>query len=72
MQTPRKWLWDWRVNRTRVTPYVSLALEQEIAGGYPDGTFKPDNPITRAESAKIIWKTMLVNPGINGYVLPAN
>lgn len=25
-----------------------------IVNGYPDGTFKPDNPITRAELAKII------------------
>ncbi|MDD2554264.1 MAG: S-layer homology domain-containing protein [Desulfotomaculaceae bacterium] len=26
-------------------------------GGYPDGTFKPDNPITRAEFAGILVKT---------------
>lgn len=28
--------------------------EQGIISGYPDGTFKPDNPVTRAELAKII------------------
>ena len=26
-----------------------------IINGYPDGTFRPDNTITRAEIAKIIY-----------------
>jgi hypothetical protein len=49
---------------------VDLAVTYDIVSGYPDGTFKPSNAITRAESAKIIWQTMLINPLINGYVLP--
>jgi len=29
--------------------YLKQAAEQGIVSGYPDGTFKPNNPITRAE-----------------------
>ncbi len=52
-------------------PTVDVALHYEIVSGYPDGTFRPASPITRAESAKIVWQTMLINPLINGYELPA-
>ncbi len=52
------------------TPYVRLAVWAEIVSGYDDGTFKPDRAISRSEAAKMIYKTMLVNPFINGYVLP--
>ncbi|HRH92970.1 MAG TPA: S-layer homology domain-containing protein [Candidatus Peribacteria bacterium] len=51
-------------------PTLDLAVAYDIASGYPDGTFRPGNAITRAESAKIAWQTMLINPLINGYVLP--
>ena len=30
--------------------------ERNIIGGYPDGTFKPGNPITRGQAAAIIAK----------------
>jgi hypothetical protein len=30
----------------------------KIIDGYPDGTFKPENPVTRAEFAKLIVTTM--------------
>ncbi len=51
-------------------PYVRAAASHEIIGGYSDGTFRPSNPITRAEAAKIVYLTMKSNPVINGYVLP--
>lgn len=51
-------------------PYVSAAASRDIVSGYGDGTFRPENAITRAEAAKIIYLTMLGNPTINGYVLP--
>lgn len=28
--------------------------DKGVISGYPDGTFKPDNPVTRAELAKIL------------------
>lgn len=34
--------------------YIKDLCEKEIIAGYPDGTFKPENNITRAEFAKII------------------
>jgi len=35
-------------------PYINTAKAQNIIGGYSDGTFRPNNPVSRAEAAKII------------------
>ena len=35
-------------------PYIERAVAIGIINGYKDGSFKPDNPITRAEVAKVI------------------
>jgi hypothetical protein len=34
--------------------YVTVALQQGIVGGYPDGSFKPDDETTRAEACAMI------------------
>ncbi len=36
------------------TPYVNTAHQLGLVEGYEDGTFRPDQPITRAEAAVII------------------
>ena len=36
---------------------VQAAKDHDIIGGYPDGTFKPNNPITRAEACSIVNRT---------------
>lgn len=53
-------------------PYVLKAYEQEIVGGYTDGTFKPGNNINKAESLKIILLAFtvdetFVDPGKNPF-----
>ncbi|MBR3932883.1 MAG: S-layer homology domain-containing protein [Clostridia bacterium] len=35
-------------------PYVAAAYNNGFVSGYDDGTFKPDNPITRQEMAKML------------------
>ena len=35
-------------------PYVETAVRQRIVTGYSDGTFRPDNNVTRAQLCKII------------------
>lgn len=50
-------------------PYLSTALWYELVSGYEDGTFGGTRSITRAEATKILYKTMLINPLINGYIL---
>jgi len=42
-------------------PYVMAVKEKGVVGGYPDGTFKPDNQATRAENSVMISKMMLWN-----------
>jgi hypothetical protein len=39
--------------------YILTAKKHLIISGYPDGLFRPDDQITRAEAAKIIWKMRL-------------
>jgi N-acetylmuramoyl-L-alanine amidase len=35
-------------------PYIEKAINAGYMAGYPDGSFKPDNPITRAEFARVL------------------
>jgi hypothetical protein len=35
---------------------VAAAVAKGIAAGYPDGTFRPERPVTRAEAAAIIYR----------------
>ncbi|WP_052759746.1 S-layer homology domain-containing protein [Paenibacillus sp. DMB20] len=54
--------------------YVKLASEKGIVSGYPNGTFKPNKNVTRAEMAALLDRTndgMLENAGavkVNGIV----
>src|SRR5690606_4730864 len=46
--------------------YINVALEHGIVSGYPDGTFKPNKNVTRAEMAALLNRTndgMLENAG---------
>ena len=38
--------------------YLEKATNMSIVDGYPDGTFRPANSITRAEAAKILYNFM--------------
>ena len=35
---------------------ISALIDEGIISGYPDGTFKPENPVTRGEFAKMVAK----------------
>ena len=37
-------------------PYVKALVEEEVITGYPDNTFRPENNVTRAEFAKMVYK----------------
>lgn len=39
-------------------PYVLTAYEKGWMSGYPDGTFRPDHSITRAEASVVLTKSM--------------
>lgn len=41
--------------------YVMAAVTAGIAGGYPDGTFQPNAPITREEAAKMVVKGKVID-----------
>ncbi|WP_308637395.1 S-layer homology domain-containing protein [Paenibacillus silvisoli] len=36
--------------------YVAIAIESGIASGFPDETFKPQQPVTRAQAAAMLWR----------------
>jgi len=40
-------------------PFIMSVKEKKIVGGYPDGTFKPDNKATRAETSVMVSKMKL-------------
>lgn len=48
------------------TEYINLAAELAIVNGYPDGTFRPDNLITRAEAMTIVNNTLRRTPHKDG------
>ncbi len=37
-------------------PFIKVLVEKGIIAGYPDGTFRPDQPVTRAEFAALLNK----------------
>jgi len=37
---------------------IERAVKENLMGGYPDGTFKPDQPLTRAEMAVILSRLL--------------
>jgi hypothetical protein len=39
--------------------YIETAAKNKLIDGYPDGSFKPNNKITRAEAAVIIYRALL-------------
>jgi hypothetical protein len=43
-------------------PFIKALVEKEIIKGYPDGTFKPDQPVTRAEFAALLNKAFELAP----------
>jgi hypothetical protein len=43
-------------------PFIKVLIDKNIIVGYPDGTFKPDKPITRAEFAALLNKAFELQP----------
>ncbi|MEW6229792.1 MAG: S-layer homology domain-containing protein [Bacillota bacterium] len=41
---------------------ITALVDEGIIGGYPDGTFKPENPVTRAEFAKMVARAFAIRP----------
>jgi len=48
-----------------VAGYVFLACERKVMNGFPDGSFRPVNPISRAETAVLLSKVANQLPFIN-------
>lgn len=43
-------------------PYVEYMVDNGIVSGYPDGTFKPNEPFSRAAFATLLYKTFELEP----------
>ena len=46
--------------------YINLAYQLKVVDGYPDGTFKPENSISRTEAMQIVNNTLRRNPSNDG------
>lgn len=42
---------------------IKEAVDRGFVNGYPDGSFKPNNPITRAEFLKMLLSALEIDPG---------
>ncbi|WOV88062.1 S-layer homology domain-containing protein [Sporosarcina oncorhynchi] len=42
--------------KNQYLPYIEALAQEGIINGYDDGTFKPQNPLTRAQMAKVLVK----------------
>lgn len=51
-------------------PYVALAVENNLISGYPDGTFRGQGTITRAEAAAVLWRAF--QQGNDDKVIPGS
>lgn len=51
------------------TGFVAAAVERGLITGYPDGTFRPDAGISRAEACTIVNRTLGRKPHA-GHLLP--
>jgi len=53
-------------------PYVAYATSLGIIDGYPDGTFRPDNPVSYDEAAKMLVAALGYTPDSLQGTWPAN
>lgn len=51
-------------------PYVCYAKSKDWVGGYPDGTFKPSNPVNRVEAIKIVLNVMVPSSPVDYWPNP--
>ena len=51
--------------------YINLAYHLKVISGYPDGTYRPNNPILRAEAMTIVNNTLRRTPTREG-ISPMN
>ncbi|WP_066633967.1 S-layer homology domain-containing protein [Desulfolucanica intricata] len=52
--------------------YINVAVGQGILKGYPDGTFKPDAPVTYAEAATMLVRMLGYSPAVDENNWPAS
>lgn len=45
-------------------PFIEKLAQEEIIAGFPDGSFKPKQPVTRAQFAAIVRKAFSRNAGV--------
>ncbi|WP_256759455.1 S-layer homology domain-containing protein [Cohnella sp. WQ 127256] len=55
-----------------MSTYVALAVENKLINGYNDRTFRPEQPVTRAESAALLYRVIKGAAGDSQQALTLN
>ncbi len=58
------------VNGNWAEPFIKVLVEKNIIAGYPDGQFRPDQAVTRAEFAALLTKAFELQPTRAGRSFP--
>ena len=45
--------------------HIERLVARQVINGYPDGTFRPERPVTRAEFAKMVTSAFSIDEGKN-------
>lgn len=49
-------------DRALIRRVIATAVSEDIVQGYPDGLFRPDEPVTRAEALKMLLRSTRLQP----------
>jgi hypothetical protein len=69
--------WDWRSyfpndadyqSKDWLGPWIAALVDAEVVGGYPDGTYRPSEPLSRGQMATFLARSLDLTPAEPSFV----